>query len=133
MSRGFLTRPWLWNPVTDSFVSEDKSVRIDAEIVETEVGKMKVKGVFRTEKTAIIAGGEVTEGKCEAGVLARVIRGKEIIGEAKVESVQKEKMDVSELVSGEIGGLALSTEHKIQLEIGDKLEFFTREEKRKEL
>lgn len=106
---------------------------LDAEVVETEVGKMKVKGVFRTEKTSIIAGGEVTEGRCEAGTLARIIRGKEIIGEAEVSSVQKEKMDVSELVSGEIGGLALTTKHKIQLEIGDKLEFFTREEKRRSL
>ncbi|MBQ9016945.1 translation initiation factor IF-2 [Candidatus Saccharibacteria bacterium] len=112
---------------------KEMSKLLDAEIVETPVGKMKIKGVFRTERTAIIAGGEVTEGKCEPGVLARIIRGKEIIGEAKVESVQKEKMGVSELISGEIGGLALSTEHKIQLEIGDKLEFFTREEKRKEL
>ena len=106
---------------------------LDAEVVETEVGKMKVKGVFRTERTSIIAGGEVTDGRCMAGVLARIVRGKEVIGEAEVSSVQKEKMDVSELVSGEIGGLALTTKHKIQLEIGDKLEFFTREEKRRSL
>ena len=106
---------------------------LDAEVVETEVGKMKVKGVFRTERTSIIAGGEVTDGRCMAGVLARIVRGKEVIGEAEVSSVQKEKMDVPELVSGEIGGLALTTKHKIQLEIGDKLEFFTREEKRRSL
>ena len=106
---------------------------LDAEVVETGVGKMKVKGVFRTERTSIIAGGEVTDGRCMAGVLARIVRGKEVIGEAEVSSVQKEKMDVSELVSGEIGGLALTTKHKIQLEIGDKLEFFTREEKRRSL
>ena len=106
---------------------------LDAEVVETEVGKMKVKGVFRTERTSIIAGGEVTDGRCMTGVLARVVRNKEVIGEAEVSSVQKEKMDVSELVSGEIGGLALTTRHKIQLEIGDRLEFFTREEKRRSL
>ena len=112
---------------------KEMSNLLDAEVVETEVGKMKVKGVFRTERTSIIAGGEVTEGRCEAGTLARIVRGKEVIGEAEVSSVQKEKMDVSELVSGEIGGLALTTKHKIQLEIGDKLEFFTREEKRRSL
>ena len=106
---------------------------LDAEIVETPVGKMKIKGVFRTERTSVIAGGEVTDGRVEPGVLARVVRGKEIIGEVKVESVQKEKMSVTELVEGEIGGLQLSTQHKIQLEIGDKLEFFKREEKRRSL
>ncbi|MBQ9029408.1 translation initiation factor IF-2 [Candidatus Saccharibacteria bacterium] len=112
---------------------KEMSNLLDAEIVETPVGKMKVKGVFRTERTSIIAGGEVTDGKVEPGVLAKVVRGKDVLGEVKVESVQKEKMSVPELVSGEIGGLALSTEHKIQLEIGDKLEFFTREERRRSL
>ena len=111
----------------------EMSKLLDAEVVETPVGKMKIKGVFRTERTSIIAGGEVTDGVCKPGVLAKVVRDKEIIGEVKVESVQKEKMDVTELVSGEIGGLALSTEHKIQLQIGDRLEFFTREEKRRTL
>ena len=100
---------------------------LDAEVVEEEVGEMKVQGVFRTERTAIIAGGEMLRGRVEAGVLGRVMRGKEQIGEVKVESVQKEKMDVSELVEGEIGGLALSTEHKILMEIGDRIRFFTRE------
>ena len=42
-------------------------------------------------------------------------------------------MDVKELVEGEIGGLALATEHKIQMEVGDKIVFFTREEKRREI
>ena len=112
---------------------KEMSNLLDAEIVETPVGKMKIKGVFRTERTSVIAGGEVTDGRVEPGVLARVVRGKEIIGEVKVESVQKEKMSVTELVEGEIGGLQLSTQHKIQLEIGDKLEFFKREEKRRSL
>ena len=100
---------------------------LDAEVVETEMGEMKVKGVFRTERTSIIAGGEMLRGKVAAEMLGRVMRGKEQIGEVKVESVQKEKMDVAELVEGEIGGLALSTEHKIVMEIGDRIKFFTRE------
>ena len=100
---------------------------LDAEVVETETGEMRVKGVFRTERTAIIAGGEMLRGKVSAGLLGRVMRGKEQIGEVKVESVQKEKMDVPELVEGEIGGLALSTEHKLVMEIDDRIKFFTRE------
>ena len=112
---------------------KEMSNLLDAEIVETEMGKMKVKGVFRTERTSIIAGGEVTEGRVEPGVRARLLHGKELLGEAVVKSVQKEKMDVPELVAGEIGGLALETEHKITLEVGDRLEFFTREEKRRSL
>ena len=100
---------------------------LDAEVVETEMGEMKIKGVFRTERTSIIAGGEVLHGKVEKETLGRVMRGKEQIGEVKVDSVQKEKMDVNALIEGEIGGLALSTEHKLALEIDDRIKFFTRE------
>lgn len=106
---------------------------LDAEIIETDTGEMKVLGVFRTEKTSLIAGGEVLKGDVKPGYLARVMRAKEQIGEAEVVSVQKEKMDVKELVSGETGGLALKTEHKIDLQIGDRLHFFTRETKRRTL
>ena len=106
---------------------------LDAEIVEEDVGEMKIQGVFRTEKSSIIAGGEVLKGKVEPKMLGRVIRGKEYVGEVEVESVQKEKMDVKELVQGEIGGLALKTEKKIAMEIGDRLKLFTRELKKKTL
>lgn len=106
---------------------------LDAEIVEEEVGEMKIEGVFRTEKTSIIAGGEVLRGKVRVGVLGKVMRGKEELGEVEVTSVQKEKMDVPELVEKEIGGLALKTERRINMQVGDRLKLFTREKKKKTL
>ncbi|MDO4759866.1 MAG: translation initiation factor IF-2 [Candidatus Saccharibacteria bacterium] len=106
---------------------------LDAEVVEEDQGEMKIKGVFRTEKTSIIAGGEMLTGVVKPGMLARVIRDKTYIGEVEVTSVQKEKMDVKELAAGETGGLALKTEHKITVELNDRLKFFTREMKKKTL
>ncbi len=106
---------------------------LDAEIVEEELGTMKVMGVFRTTKTEIIAGGEVTDGKVVPGVLARIIHGKETVAEAEVSSVQREKIEAKELIAGEVGGLALKTEKKTTLEVGDKLEFFERKEVKKKL
>lgn len=106
---------------------------LDAEIVEEDMGVMKVMGVFRTTKSEIIAGGEVTDGKVVPGILARIRHGKELLGEATVESVQREKIEAKELIAGEIGGLALKTEKKILLEVGDKLEFFERKEVKKKL
>ena len=106
---------------------------LDAEIVETPQGTMDVQGVFRTEKTAVIAGGRVEDGVVKPEFLARAYRKKELLGEAEVTSVQKEKMDVKELVAGETGGLALKTASRLDLKIGDRLEFFTRETKRKKL
>ena len=106
---------------------------LDAEIVEEDKGELKVLGVFRTEKTSIIAGGEVLTGDVRPEYLARVIRDKKYLGEAEVMSVQKEKIDAKELVAGETGGLALKTESKIDLQIGDRLKFFTRESKKRTL
>ena len=100
---------------------------LDAEVVETETGKMTIKGVFRTEKTEIIAGGEVKEGKVAPGMLGRVYRKKELLGEVEVISVQEGKITVPTLSQGEIGGISLKTTKKIQLELEDRIEFFVRE------
>ena len=106
---------------------------LDKEVVETEVGEMKLKGVFRTEKTYVIAGGEMLKGKVESGDVARALRGKEVIGEAKVVSLEKERMEVKELIETELGGLKLETEHKLVLEVGDRLQFIKREIRQKTL
>ena len=106
---------------------------LDAEIVETEMGEMKIKGVFRTERTAIIAGGEVLTGLVKKGLMGRVYHEKELIGEVEVDSVQKEKMDVNELVAGETGGIAFKLEKKLVIEVNDRVKFFTRELVKKKL
>ena len=106
---------------------------LEAEIIEEDKGEMKVLGVFRTEKTSIIAGGEVLEGDVKSGYLARVMRNKKLVAEVEVTSVQKEKLSVDNLVAGETGGLALATKSKVDLQIGDRLEFFTRESKKRTL
>lgn len=106
---------------------------LDAEIIEEDKGELKVLGVFRTEKTSIIAGGEVLKGDVRPGYLARVVRDKKYLGEAEVVTTQKEKIEVKELIAGETGGLALKTEHKIDLQINDRLKFFTRESKKRTL
>ena len=106
---------------------------LDAEIVETEMGEMKIKGVFRTERTAIIAGGEVLTGLAKKGLMGRVYHEKELIGEVEVDSVQKEKMDINELVAGETGGIAFKLEKKLVIEVNDRVKFFTRELVKKKL
>jgi translation initiation factor IF-2 len=97
------------------------------EVVETEVGKLTIKGVFRTTKDIIICGGEVTKGKATSGTIARVLRGGEQIAEVEVTSVQRQQQEAKEVFEGEMCGLSLKTHGKLLLEEGDKLEFFTRE------
>lgn len=97
------------------------------EVVEAEIGELEIKGVFRTMREEIIAGGEVKKGKITKGLLARVIRNKEQIAEVEVSSVQRQQQEAKEVFEGEMCGLSLKTQRKITIEIGDRLEFFTRE------
>lgn len=103
------------------------------EIEEKETGSLSVKGVFKIGKHDLIAGGLVETGKVEKGSLGRAYRKKELLGEFNVENVQAGKVDVENLVKGELGGLALKTEKRINLEVGDKLVFFVREIKKKRI
>lgn len=97
------------------------------EVVETEIGKLTIKGIFRTLKDEVIAGGEVTSGKAVPNVLARVIRGKDTLGEVEITKVQRQQQEAKEVFEGEMCGISLKTDKKLLLEEGDKLEFFTRE------
>lgn len=97
------------------------------EVVETGIGELTIKGIFRTLKDTIIAGGEVTSGKVVPNVLARVKRGDEQIAEVEIEGVQRQQQEAKEVFEGEMCGLSLKTDKKILLEVGDKLELFTRE------
>lgn len=97
------------------------------EVVETEVGALTIKGIFRTLKEEVIAGGEVTKGKAMANVLARVKRGDEQLAEVEVTKVQRAQQEAKEVFEGDMCGLSLKTDKKLLLEEGDTLEFFTRE------
>ncbi len=97
------------------------------EVVETEIGKLTIKGIFRTLKDEVIAGGEVTNGKVVPNVLARVKRGDEQLGEVEVTKVQRQQQEAKEVFEGEMCGISLKTDKKLLLEEGDKLELFTRE------
>lgn len=110
---------------------DDARVSMEAllapEVVETEIGTLTIKGVFRTLKDEVIAGGEVTRGKAMPNVLARVKRGDEQLAEVDITNVQRGQQDAKEVFEGELCGLSLKTDKKLLLEEGDTIEFFTRE------
>jgi translation initiation factor IF-2 len=97
------------------------------EIVETELGELKVLGVFRTTKDSVICGGEVLKGKIQPDTLARLIRGGETVSEVKVRKVQRQQQEAKEVFEGEQCGLELSTTGKQTIEIDDRLQLFSRE------
>lgn len=97
------------------------------EVVETEIGKLIIKGIFKTSKDEVICGGEVTKGKIEPKLLARVKRADEQIAEVEVDKVQRQQQEVKEVFEGDMCGLQLKTKGKLMLAEGDRLEFFRRE------
>lgn len=103
------------------------------EVIEEEIGKLKIKGVFRTTRNQVICGGQVTSGKVEAGLFARLLRDKEKLAETKVEEVKREAVVAKEVFEGEMCGLSLATEGKLLVKEGDVLEFFSRETRAREL
>ena len=100
---------------------------LEPDVVETEIGVLNVKGVFRTMRDEVICGGMVEKGKVVAHTLARVKRSGEQIAEVEVMSVQRQQQEAKEVFEGEMCGLSIRTHKKLQLEIGDTLELFTRE------
>lgn len=97
------------------------------EIVENELGRLIVKGVFKTTKTEVICGGEVTKGKLSMPALARVKRGKELLAEVEVINLKRGPQDTKEVFEGEMCGMNLKTPNKIELQEGDAVELFTRD------
>lgn len=108
-------------------VKDELSKLLSPEIVETELGSLTVKGVFKTTKTEVICGGEVLKGKLTAPALAKISRGKELIGEVEVSGLKRGPNDAKEVFEGEMCGMNLVTTKRIELEEGDKIELFTRQ------
>jgi translation initiation factor IF-2 len=97
------------------------------EIVETEMGRLVVKGIFKTSKTEIICGGEVTKGKLVAPSLAKIVRDGEEIAQVEITNLKHGPTDTKEVLEGEMCGMNVKTESKVDLQEGDRIECFTRE------
>lgn len=108
-------------------VKEELSSLLIPEIVETELGILKVKAVFKTTKTDLICGGEVTKGKLALPARAKVFRDKELIAEAEVAGLKIGPQEVKEVNTGELCGIQLKTTAKVNVAENDRIEFFTRE------
>jgi len=98
------------------------------EIIETEIGRLIIRGIFKTTKTEIICGGEVTKGKVVAPALVRLVRdGETVATEVEVTGLKRGPTETKEVLEGEMCGVSLHPTSKLDLQEGDRLEFFTRE------
>lgn len=106
---------------------EELTKLLAPEIIETSLGQLEVKGIFKTTKTETICGGEVLNGKLSVPALARLTRGDDIIGEVEVTGLRRGTQEAKEVIAGEMCGLSLKSKAKLDVQEGDKIEFLKRE------
>jgi len=107
-------------------VKEELSGLLLPEVVESDLGRLIVRAIFKTTKTEVICGGEVTKGKLTVPSLARITRDSEQIAEVEVTNLKRGPQDAKEVLEGEMCGVSLKTNTRIELQEGDRLELFTR-------
>ncbi|HUC79165.1 MAG TPA: translation initiation factor IF-2 [Candidatus Saccharimonadales bacterium] len=107
---------------------EEMSKLLAPEIIVNQVGILKVKGVFKSTKTSIICGGEVTKNKIISPALGKILRKKEILAEeVEITNLKRGPQDVKEVLEGEMCGLSIKTTNRVDLQIDDRIEVYTRE------
>jgi len=101
---------------------------LEPEVIEEELGTLKVKGIFKITKTEVICGGEVTKGKLSLPALARVYRGKDLIADnLEVVSLKKGPQEVKEVPTGEMCGLSFHSTSRVAVQEDDRIQLFSRQ------
>ncbi|MCR4278891.1 MAG: translation initiation factor IF-2 [bacterium] len=95
-----------------------------------DLGSVEVAAIFRTETDRMVVGCRVKEGKVVSGERIRVWRGEDPIGEGIVDSLQTGKQSSKECHAGQECGI--SFKGKTKIEVGDRLEIYHQETKKRE-
>ncbi|UIZ91461.1 translation initiation factor IF-2 [Corynebacterium sp. CNCTC7651] len=76
---------------------------------ERDLGQAEIRQIFKASAVGLIAGCMVTEGKVKRGVKVRLVRdGNVVTPDATIESLRREKDDVTEVAKGYECGMVLS-------------------------
>ncbi len=96
------------------------------EPVEEEkiTGHLEIRGVFLTKKSEQIVGGKVMDGFIKRTPF-RILRAGELVGTGRINSLKNVEKDIKEAKEGAECGMRVTV--SIGLELGDRLEGFTKE------
>jgi len=112
-------------------IRKEAAKLLEPEIEREELGKLKVIAIFRKEKSRMIIGGKVTDGKVVNKASLDVVRSGEKITSGKIIQLQHNKKDMAEVEKGREAGILFEGEPII--EEGDILEIYRTEKKKREL
>lgn len=104
-------------------VREWLSSMLEPEVIETELARLKILGVFKTTKEKVICGGKVASGKITPDLQFKLVRKGKEIGAGKLISLQKDKQAAKEVMQNEECGMEVAFGKAIEL--GDELIFFS--------
>ena len=112
-------------------VKEKLTALLAPEIVRTDYGRLSVLAIFKTGKRDMIVGGRVSEGKLLRGSLLEIKRGDEIVGQGKMQNLQRNKANADEVGQGNECGIIFEGTFKIA--VGDTLICYKEEAKKRSL
>lgn len=107
--------------------------RLEPEVIDTETGRLIIRGIFRTTKDEIICGGEVTKGKLVIPAFAKHIRAGEHLEDVEILTLKVGPQDTKEVLEGNMCGMSYKPSGKTDILEGDHFEFFTRAIKQRTL
>lgn len=113
------------------FVKDELERMLVPEFIQTDLGKVEILAVFKTEKEGQIVGGKVKQGKIENETKVRIIRNGEKIGSGHIMQLQSEKKNAKEVSKGSECGMKIETHTTIQE--GDIIEVYREEKKARKI
>lgn len=93
---------------------------------EKYVGKAEIRVVFKLSTAGKVAGSYVLDGKIQRNGIAKIMRGKDLIGQSAIESLKIVKDEKSEIAKGYECGIKLK--ENIDFQEGDILECYIKQE-----
>lgn len=118
----------LYNIIYDLIndIKKEMQSLLEPEIKRVDLGRLKVKAIFKTGENDQIVGGRVAEGKAVNNTLIEVERNKEIIARGSINQLQSAKQTVDSVEAGQECGV--NYQGRPVIKEGDTLIFY-REEK----
>ena len=116
-------------------VKKELALLLTPEVTKNVIGKLQILATFKQDKTKMIIGGKIIEGKAKRRSKMEVKRDGESIMEGSLVQLQHNKEDVAEVTLGKECGVTFqpnkSTEDRV--EVGDILDIYEEEVKQKTL
>jgi translation initiation factor IF-2 len=113
------------------FIKDELEKMLVPEFIQTDLGKIEILAIFKTEKEGQIVGGKVKQGKVENETKVNIIRNKEKVGSGRIVQLQSEKKNSKEVSKDSECGMKIETHATIQE--GDIIEVYREEKKARKI